>query len=459
MSNIQLEQKRQGTYLNQLLQSVKNKVTQGISQDALGVEFASHLQDIRDRAEHWAEELEIPTRRDEDWRFTDLSALLQYNFETAKPVKVDEPAIASLIVPEAEQSRLVFVNGIYTPELSSTSALPDGVFVGNLAQLPEKFRDKISNYLAKQQGNQEVFTTLNTVGLTDIALIWVSKNQVIETPIHLLFISSLDKTPVTSQVRGLVIAEVGSSVSFIEHYATLEFFACSDQVKGQPYFINSVTEIWVEENAEVTHTRLQRDAGSAFHIGRTAVSQARNSRYTCNAINLGAKISRHNLDVYQTGEATETNLNGLTLIGGEQLADTHSTMMLNHPHGTVAQVQKCIIDDQARSVFNGKVFVPQAAQFTNASQLNRNLLLSSKGRVDTKPQLEIVADNVKCSHGATVSQLEEDEVFYLQSRGLSAQASRHLLIDGFATEILARLPSESLQKNLSRCVSCRTDFI
>ncbi len=460
MSNIQLEEKQQTTTLNQLLQTVKTGFSKANSSESLLVpELKLQLQGIRDYAENWAQELEIPTRRDEEWRFTDLSPLLQYNFETANSVTLDEQAITSLSILEAEQSRLVFVNGFYTPDLSSTAALPDGVFVGNLAHLPEKLREKIPHYLAKQQGNQEVFTTLNTAGLTDVAVIWVSKNQVIETPIHLLFISTLGNTPSMSQLRGLVVAETGSSVSLIEHYATLEFFACSDQVKGHPYFSNSVTEIWLEENAEVKHTRLQRDASSAFHIGRTAVSQSRNSRYTCNAISLGAKISRHNLDVYQTGEGTETYLNGLTLIGNEQLADTHSSMMLNHPHGTVAQVHKCIIDDKARAVFNGKVFVPQAAQFANASQLNRNLLLSSKGRVDTKPQLEIVADNVKCSHGATVSQLEEDEVFYLRSRGLSEQASRHLLIDGFAAEILSHLPSESLQKNLSRCVSCRTDLV
>lgn len=261
-----------------------------------------------------------------------------------------------------------------------------------------------------------------------------------------------------NQPRALIVAETGSSITFIEHYATADIFGCSDQVKVQPYFTNAVTEIYLEENAQVNHTRLQRGSGSAFHIGKNAVFQARNSRYTCHAISLGAKLSRHNLEVYQRGEGTETTLNGLTLIGSQQLADTHSSMMLNHQHGTFNQVHKCIIDDKAHGIFNGKVFVPQTAQFTNANQLSRNLLLSSKGRIDTKPQLEIVADNVKCSHGATVSQLEADEVFYLRSRGLSEQMSRHLLIDAFAAEILGKLPSETLTQVLSRCVSCRTDF-
>ena len=200
---------------------------------------------------------------------------------------------------------------------------------------------------------------------------------------------------------------------------------------------------------------MQRDAGAAFHIGKTAIAQAKNSRYTCNAIHLGGRLSRHNLEVFQMGEGTETNLYGLAFIGNEQVADTHSAIILNHPHGVTDQVYKCIVDDRSHSVFDGKVYVAQAAQLTNASQLNRNLLLSSGGRVDTKPQLEIIADNVKCSHGATVSQLDDDQVFYLQSRGLNQEASRNLLIDAFAAEILNKLPLASLQHILKQCVACK----
>jgi Fe-S cluster assembly protein SufD len=220
-----------------------------------------------------------------------------------------------------------------------------------------------------------------------------------------------------------------------------------------PNFTNAVTEIWVEENAQVSHTRIERESGAAFHIGKSAIAQARDSRYTCNAITLGAKLSRHNLEVFQTGEQTETTLNGLTMIAEQQLADTHSAIALNHPHGTSNQLHKCIVADRAHAVFNGKVFVPQAAQLTNAGQLNRNLLLSPKARVDTKPQLEITADNVKCSHGATVSQLDDEEVFYLQSRGLDEDDARNLLINAFATEIINQLPLASLRETLSKVIS------
>ncbi|MEH1948298.1 MAG: Fe-S cluster assembly protein SufD, partial [Nostoc sp.] len=195
------------------------------------------------------------------------------------------------------------------------------------------------------------------------------------------------------------------------------------------------------------------EGAEAFHIGKTAIAQARDSRYTCHAITLGAKLSRHNLEILQTGEQTQTTLNGLTIISGKQLSDTHSAIALNYPHGISDQLHKCIVGDRAHAVFNGKVLVPKRAQLTNASQLNRNLLLSSKARIDTKPQLEITADNVKCAHGATVSQLEDDEIFYLQSRGIDENDARKLLINAFAAEIINQIPVPSLREILLNTVN------
>lgn len=418
-------------------------------------DIATLLQELRDHASVLIKELAIPTQRDEEWRFTDLSALLQVKFQKPE-AKIDlaESEITEFILPEAP-IRLVFINGFYAAKLSSIADLPEGLVVSNLAQLPVNHRSKVGKYLAQQQGKTEVFTALNTTGLTDAAVVWVAKNTLVETPIHLLFISTTDGVPVISQPRCLVVGEADSKLTLIEHYvANVE--SCPDIPVNHPYFTNQVTEIWLEENAEVNHTRNQREAGESFHIGKTAIAQARNSRYTCNAISLGAKISRHNLEVFQTGEGTETILNGLTIIGGEQLADTHSVIALNHPNGISNQLHKCIVDDRAHAVFNGKVFVPQAAQLTNAGQLNRNLLLSPKARVDTKPQLEITADNVKCSHGATVSQLDDEEVFYLQSRGINETNARNLLIEAFVAEIVNRIPVASLRQRLSRCAACRT---
>ena len=254
-------------------------------------------------------------------------------------------------------------------------------------------------------------------------------------------------TATISQPRCLVVAETGSQVTLIEEYTNRQ-----DAKNAKVYFTNAVTEIWVGENAQVSHTVVDRSGAEAFHVAKTAVSQARSSRYTCNAVVFGGKLSRHNLEITQTGEQTETTLNGLTMIADKQVADTHSAIALNYPHGVSKQLQKNIVGDRAHVVFNGKVFVPKPAQLTDASQLNRNLLLSSKARVDTKPQLEITADNVKCAHGATVSQLEDDEIFYLQSRGIDENGARNLLINAFAGEIINKIPILSLRETLLQVV-------
>lgn len=425
---------RKDAYLTGLLNQC-----QALELQVIDPEIAALLQELRDRTSLWVNKLTIPTKRDEEWRFTDLSPLLEVNFQT--PNKFDLPeSAAEFTLPEAP-IRLVFVNGVYAPQLSAVADLPEGLVVTNLAQLPTTYRTKVGKYLAQEQGAAtEVFTALNTAGLTDAAVVWVAKNQQVETPIQLLFISTTGETPTVSQPRCLVVAEVGSKLTLIENY---------EAVGEDVYFTNAVTEIALEENAQVSHTRVERESKGAFHIGKSAIAQARNSRYTCNTISIGSKLSRHNLEVLQTGEQTETTFNGLTIVAGEQLSDTHSVMAYTKPYGISNQLHKCIVTDKAHAVFNGKVFVPQAAQLTNANQLNRNLLLSPKARIDTKPQLEITADNVKCSHGATVSQLEADEVFYLQSRGLNEADARNLLIDAFAAEIIQKLPVVSLRKQLS----------
>lgn len=417
---------------------------QGLEIQVIEPEVAGLLQELRSQASVWVKKLAIPTKRDEEWRFTDLSALLQVNFHKPTSGAYDNLIEAEFAL-EAAPIRLAFVNGIYSPNLSSTE-LPKGLIVSNLAQLPINYRSRVGQYLARKEGVTDVFTALNTAGLTDAVIVWVAKNTVIETPIHLLFLSGESAEATVSQPRCLVVAEAGSAITIIEEYTNK-----SSQEKVV-YFSNAVTEIFLDENAQVSHTRIQKESVSAFHIGKTVISQARDSRYICNAISIGAKLSRHNLEVLQTGEQTETTLNGLTIAVGEQLSDTHSVMAYTKPYGTSHQLHKCIVSDKASAVFNGKILVPKAAQLTNANQLNRNLLLSPKARVDTKPQLEITADNVKCSHGATVGQLEADEIFYLQSRGINEADARKLLIDAFAAEIINQIPIATRRNQLSQLI-------
>ncbi|MBD2067927.1 Fe-S cluster assembly protein SufD [Leptolyngbya sp. FACHB-671] len=406
------------------------------------------LRSLRSQSKLLIQEQAFPTTRDEEWRFTDLSSLLQVNFEArTSQSSVSSEQIAPFTLPEAAESRLVFVNGVYQPHLSSVKGLPKDLYVGSLSELLAgkqeeaiALQSRLSHYLGKQPGAAELFTALNTANLTDAAIIWAPKNLVVETPIHLLFLSTAAASPVFSQPRCLVVAEPNSAVTLVEEYVGLD--------EGV-YFTNSVTEVWVEANAQVNHSRIQRESKAAFHIGKTAVSQARDSRYTCTAISLGGKVSRHNPEIFQTGEQTETHLNGLTIALQDQLSDTHSAIAYSKPHGSSRQLHKCIVGDKAHGVFNGKVFVPQSAQLTDAGQLNRNLLLSPRARIDTKPQLEIVADNVKCTHGATVGQLDADEVFYLQSRGIDAASARNLLVYAFAFEVVEQVAIASLQDTLT----------
>lgn len=391
------------------------------------------LKKIRQKAKSWLASLSVPTRKDEDWRFIDLASLTAAKFITAQDVGED----SRLPLPEAE-SRLVFVNGRYNAELSDVSQLPAGVYLGSLSDLPSEY--DATRYFAQQPG-ADAFTALNTAGGRDTAVVWVSKNTILETPIQISFIANGESEASFTQPRTLVVAETGASISLVEEYSGT----------GE-YFTNAVTEVFVNGNARVNHTRLQQESPASYHIGKTAISQARDSHYTINEINLGAKLFRHNPEVWQQGEQTETNLNGLTVATGEQVSDTHSIVALTKPYGKTDQLHKCIVSDRAHTVFNGKIFVPKEAQLTDATQLNRNLMLSSKARVDTKPELQITADNVKCAHGATVSQLEADETFYLRSRGLSEADANQLLIDAFAAEIIDRLPVKSLRTRITQAI-------
>jgi Fe-S cluster assembly protein SufD len=342
-------------------------------------------------------------------------------------------------LPETTNSRLVFVNGTYHPELSDISALPQGIYAGELNNLPSEYN--AGEYFAQSHGAQDAFTSLNTAGGDHVIVIWVNKNVAVETPIHLLLLTDGETESVLTQPRILVVAETNSSISLLEEYTGV----------GE-YLTNAVTEIYVQDNARVNHTRLQQESATSYHIGKTAVSQTRDSHYTINEINLGAKLFRHNPEILQQGEQTTSNLNGLTIAMGEQTSDTHSIVALTKPNGITSQLHKCIIGDRAHTVFNGKVFVTQAAQMTDATQLNRNLMLSPQARVDTKPELQITADNVKCAHGATVSQLEAEEIFYLRSRGLNQNDANQLLIDAFAAEIVDRLGIESLRTKITATI-------
>ncbi|MEO0408186.1 MAG: Fe-S cluster assembly protein SufD [Cyanobacteria bacterium P01_A01_bin.135] len=401
------------------------------------LERSRWLNDLRDDAMTALSERLLPTTREEEWRFTDIKALVDLPLRSPQVSTVAAEALERYRIPDAP--KLVFVDGRYVPELSSDAEI-DGITVGPLLSW---HGPDLTPYLGQQQGLERTFAGLNAASFIDAAVIWVDPKAVIEQPVHLLYVSTTDDAALTHP-RALVVAGAHSQLTLVEDFVAIGEGA---------YVTNSVTEIYLAENAGLTHLRLQRDSSEAYHFGKTAVSQQRDSRYAGHFISLGSKLSRHNPEVFQQGPQTETALNGLTIATGQQLADTHSLIRYDHPHGSSSQLHKCIVGDRAHGVFNGKVLVPQAAQMTDAGQLNRNLMLSPKARIDTKPQLEIVADNVKCTHGATVSQLDPAELFYLRSRGIDAARAQTLLVRAFAGEIIDALPIEAVRSQMVVCVA------
>jgi Fe-S cluster assembly protein SufD len=386
------------------------------------------------------EKLDFPTTRDEEWKYTNIAPILKVPYGQSAELDGFTPeVIAPFTFEESRRSQLVFINGHFSHELSNLSGLPEGIIVSNLAQaMANKL---VGSHLGAYADYQDdVFTALNTSQIGDGAFIYISK--IMETPIHLLFISAAEE-PFVSHPRVLIVAAEGAIASIIESYVS---------PGEEVYFTNAVTEVYAAQGSVITHYRLQEESERAFHIGTTEVFQERESNYTSYAISLGGEIVRHNLNVRLSDERIETTIDGLYVVSGRQHVDNHTSIDHSKPHCTSHQLYKGILDGKSRAVFNGKVFVREGALLTDAHQLNKNLLLSGDATIDTKPQLEILADDVKCSHGAAVGQLEEEELFYLATRGISPERARALLTYGFAEDVIRKVKLKSVREQLDKAV-------
>jgi Fe-S cluster assembly protein SufD len=387
-----------------------------------------------------AHSLRLPTLRDEDWRFTDLAPLYALAFKPA--ARAATPAglgLEPVIAPEAA-ARIVFVDGQFVPALSSRSG--DGITVATLGAALDTHAGLLEAHLGQHAGfRDDAFRAINTAHLTDGAVVFAPRGVASSAPIQLVFAST--QTGVAVHPRCLIVAEPGSEVTVLEDYVGLH---------GEVYCVNAVTEIAVGANAHVRHVRRQQESPAAFHVATCAVRLERDASYRSVSVAVGARLSRYNLNVLQAGEGTHCQIDGLALLNERQLSDTHSFVDHAHPHGTSRQLHKCVAGGHAHAVFNGRILVRPGAQRTDSSQSSRNLLLSRRAHVDTKPQLEIFADDVKCAHGATVGQLEAEELFYLRSRGLAEGAARALLTYGFAAEVVDRIPVPSVVDALHRTV-------
>jgi Fe-S cluster assembly protein SufD len=402
------------------------------------------LKSIRKHAFQFFTENGFPTPRNEEWKYTNTAPIAKEDFDFHAGL-MDAAVVSEFFYTEAAANTLVFVDGKLNKEFSRT----DNTFTA--LTLNEAFKDERTVKIIESSFGKAVdlktngFTALNAAFLEEGIFLHLPRETKIEMPIHLLFISTEGKI---SFPRVLVSAESGSKASLIENFVTAGL---------APSFSNAVTEIFLEDNASLTHYRIQKENTVSFHIGTTQAVLGRGSMYDSTAINLGAALSRHDTNVTFTAEGAECFVDGLYMLNGNQHADTHSVIDHTVPHCTSHQNYKGVLGDKSHAVFNGKIFVRENARGTDARQSNKNLLLSNDARIDTKPQLEIFNDDVKCAHGATVGQLEDEEIFYLLSRGLHLELARNLLTYGFAEEVINKIGIGSIKKELDQAVLHRLE--
>jgi Fe-S cluster assembly protein SufD len=395
--------------------------------------------------------MRLPTLKDEAWRFTPLGPLTQqpYDLASCEAPPVLTADIGRFLMPEAEGSRLVFVNGAYIPHLSCLKDLPAGLVLSPLSEAPKDLDEVLTRHLGLHCApDRDVFTALNTRMWCEGAMVVVPAGLRVAPPLHVMFVSTSVERPHVASPRLLVVLGKNAEATLVEEYV------CVDE---GVYFTNAVAELELGANAVLRHTRVQSESRVGFHVANAVVNLGRDAQYHSQAVALGARTSRYNLDVVQTDTGTQATVDGLALIAGHQEADTHTTLDHAKPHGQSRQLHKCIVADEAHAVFNGRVIVRKDAQQTDSAQASRNLLLSDRARVDTKPELEIFADDVKCAHGAAVGQIDAEELFYLKSRGLDDAASRDLLTYAFAAEVIDRVPVDSLRRQLQAVVLKQTD--
>ena len=405
---------------------------------------AGWVNGLRADALECAHALTLPTTRDEEWRFTDLSPLYRLAFRS--PVTAGAVSAAQLSPFEVAEAplRLIFVDGHFLPALSRLEAA-GGARVLPLAEALQAHSGVARAYLGSCVASGGcAFAAINTAYLHDGLFLHAPGGASVPA-VHVLNVSTQAGVAVNNRL--LAVADAGAELTLVEEYVSLHEGA---------YGVNTVAEVVAGPGARVRHVRLQCDSKAAFHIGSTGVRLDRDARYAALSVALGARISRLDLGVTQAGPGASCELDGLALLAGRQLADTHSFIDHATADGASRQEHRCIVDGGAHAVFNGRILVREGAQRANSDQQSRNLLLSDKARVDAKPQLEIFADDVKCAHGATVGQLEAEEVFYLRSRGLSEAAARAMLTYAFAAGLLDRIALPSVVARLRETLTART---
>lgn len=386
--------------------------------------------------------LGFPTTRQEEWKYTNVTPIaalpfslptLRRNGETASGLRPIKPW-------KVAGAQLVFVNGRYAPELSAVRSLPRSVQVSDLATILRTDPKSLEPHLARYADYQnQTFVALNTAFLEDGAFVFIPPGVHLEAPVHLLFMTTAPGEPLVSYPRNLIVASPGSSATIVESYVGAE---------NEVYFTNAVTELVVGEQAMIDHARVQLESSRAFHIGALQLRQETDSVVVSHAVGLGGALARSEVHAVLDGEGSECTLNGLYMGSGRQHLDNQTRIDHEKPHCTSRELYKGVLDGQSRGVFSGKIVVHAAACKTDAAQTNKNLLLSNEAVIDSKPQLEIFNNDIQCSHGSTIGELDEEALFYLRTRGVDVEAARGLLTYAFVSEVLNRLKPEPLRNQL-----------
>jgi len=389
------------------------------------------------------ERLGFPTTRDEEWKYTDITPvanlvttpIFDAEFEDSEPAGIE-----AFLLKDAECSQLVFINGRYSPRYSSVKFVPQGATIGSLAEAITNESEIVQEHLTRYANAEtDVFTALNTAFFDDGAFIHIPNETVVEASIHLLFVATSGEAATVSHMRNLIVAGANCQVKIVESYV-----CPGDDV----YFTNSVTEVVAGAGADIDHYKVQLESRHAFHIGTMQIQANTNTKFSSHSFAFGGRIARNNAGAVMGGQGVECILNGLYLTNGEQVIDNHTVMDHAQPNCASHELYAGILNGKSRGVFNGKIFVRPDAQKTDAKQSNRSLLLSREAEIDTKPELEIYADDVKCTHGATIGELDEDALFYLQARGIPKHEARDMLVHAFANDVLERVKVEALRRQL-----------
>ncbi len=407
-------------------------------------EFPDWLADIRQSSFARFVELGIPTTRHEEWKYFNLAPLNARRFKLPVFAELkDEKSLKDYF--EDGEVNVVFINGIFSEKFSNVGSLPKGVTVLTLAQALEKEQGAVSDFYKRISSNDpEPFVSLNTALHTNGAFIRIADKVIVEQVVHIFHVTTGNVPDTAVFPRTFITVGKSSQVSIVESYVGLT---------DATYFVNPVTDIHMSENSVLNYYKVQIDGEKALHIGAVRVWQEANTQLEAFSLAAGAQMARNNISVASDGEGSDSIVDGLYVLSGTQVIDNHTLIDHRKPNCTSHQLYKGILNDASHAVFNGKIFVRPIAQKTNSYQLNKHLVLGKDARVDTKPQLEISADDVKCTHGATIGQLNDDEVFYLQTRCLSKEDAVKMLSRGFVDDILDKLRDQNVRRKLSKLLS------